>query len=59
VFDRFYRVDQARSREFASGSGLGLAIAAWIADVHRADIRATNRPEGGAAFCVRFKSQPD
>ena len=55
VFDRFFRVDQARSRGIASGSGLGLAIAAWIAEVHGADIRAMNRPGGGASFTVRFK----
>jgi len=55
VFDRFYRVDQSRSRNAASGSGLGLAIAAWIAEVHGADIRAMNRPEGGASLRVRFK----
>ena len=33
VFDRFYRIDEARSRE-AGGAGLGLALAKWGAEVH-------------------------
>ncbi len=38
----------------SSGTGLGLAIVHRIADVHGAEILATNCPEGGAAFILRF-----
>ena len=54
VFERFYRCDSARSHATAPGSGLGLAIASWIVQAHQATIRATNRPEGGTRFEVRF-----
>jgi len=54
IFERFYRCDRARSYASSPGSGLGLAITAWIAQVHRASICATNRPEGGARFQVQF-----
>ena len=49
VFDRFYRVDPARS---PSGSGLGLSIAQGIVAAHSGTITAQNRTEGGLIVTV-------
>ncbi len=53
VFDRFYRVDESRTRA-TGGSGLGLAIAKAIIKAHGASIRASNQPSGGAIMTLRF-----
>jgi heavy metal sensor kinase len=53
VFDRFYRVDKARSRA-EGGAGLGLAISRWIAQAHRGDIVVRSTPGQGATFTVRL-----
>ena len=50
VFERFYRVDKARSRP--GGTGLGLAIVRHLVELHGGTARAENRPEGGAVFTV-------
>ncbi len=50
VFDRFWRAADAPE----GGSGLGLAIAAWIVDRHGGNIRAENRPGGGARFTAEI-----
>jgi len=49
VFERFYRVDKSRTRP---GTGLGLAIVKHLVELHGGETRASNRPEGGAAFTV-------
>jgi signal transduction histidine kinase len=51
LFDRFYRVDKARSRA-EGGVGLGLAISRWIADAHQGSIHVESAPGKGSTFTV-------
>ena len=55
VFERFYRVDKARSRP--GGTGLGLAIVRHLVELHSGTVTAENRPEGGARFTVTLPVQ--
>lgn len=52
LFDRFYRVDKARSRALAAGSGLGLAIASAIVENHKGHIRVESTVDRGTIFTV-------
>ena len=53
VFERFYRVDKARSRA-AGGTGLGLSIVQDTVKKRGGMVSAANRPNGGAVFTVRW-----
>jgi two-component system OmpR family sensor kinase len=51
VFDRFFRVDQARSRD-TGGTGLGLSICQWIAQAHEGQIAVKSKLGKGSTFTV-------
>jgi two-component system phosphate regulon sensor histidine kinase PhoR len=56
IFERFYRVDKARSRgaRDPGGTGLGLAIVKHLIELHGGTVTAANRREGGAMFTVEL-----
>jgi signal transduction histidine kinase len=51
IFDRFFRVDTARSRD-AGGTGLGLAIAKWAVELNGGSIRVDAGATGGSVFRI-------
>jgi signal transduction histidine kinase len=55
VFERFVRLDDARSRD-AGGAGLGLAVVAATAMRSGGDVELTDSPLGGARVVVRLPS---
>jgi two-component system sensor histidine kinase SenX3 len=59
VFERFYRVDQARSRQ-TGGTGLGLAIVRHVVQNHDGTVRVESRPGEGSTFtlCLPTASGP-
>lgn len=57
LFERFYRVDKARSRELG-GTGLGLAIVRHIALAHRGSVSVESTVGVGSTFCLRLPMSP-
>lgn len=53
VFERFYRVDRARSRA-TGGTGLGLAIVKHVAANHGGEVKLWSRPGTGSTFTMRI-----
>jgi two-component system phosphate regulon sensor histidine kinase PhoR len=51
IFERFYRVDKARSRE-KGGTGLGLAIVKHIAQLHGGEVSVASTPSKGCTFTI-------
>jgi heavy metal sensor kinase len=63
LFERFYRVDKARSRQAAdpsdsSGAGLGLSIADWLAKAHEGRIEVNSQVGQGSTFTVWLPFAP-
>jgi two-component system phosphate regulon sensor histidine kinase PhoR len=56
IFERFYRVDKARTRDGRDpgGTGLGLSIVRHLVELHGGRVYATNRPTRGAVFTVEL-----
>jgi len=59
IFERFYRVDKARSRE-QGGTGLGLAIVKHVIQAHGGEVRLESEPGAGSKFILNLPaaSQP-
>jgi two-component system sensor histidine kinase SenX3 len=57
VFERFYRLDKARSRA-TGGTGLGLAIVKHVAANHGGEVTLWSRPGTGSTFTLRIPAHP-
>ncbi len=57
IFERFYRVDKARSRELG-GTGLGLSIVKHLAESLGASVSVVSTPGAGARFRVTLPRRP-
>ena len=57
IFERFYRVDRARSRE-TGGTGLGLSIVRHVAGAHRGEVKVSSKEGEGSTFTLRLPAGP-
>ncbi len=55
IFNRFYRIDEARTNTSTKGYGLGLAIAKKIVEAHHGNITVVSIPKKGTTFQVTFR----
>ena len=56
IFDRFYRVDKARSHDLG-GAGLGLSIARWAVEAHRGRIELDSVEGCGSTFRITLPAE--
>lgn len=54
IFERFYRVDKARTRDIG-GTGLGLSIVKHLTELQQAEVWVQSEPNKGSSFSVKFK----
>jgi signal transduction histidine kinase len=57
VFERFYRIDKARSRA-EGGAGLGLSIVQWAVSAHGGTVELKQDTESGCAFVIHLPLEP-